>query len=93
MTFDEFFTALMDELQPWLDARYDGMIGPRIMFAEDLSRLYLYGICDSVSRWSVDLNLCVSILNSKNAITLPEMIHGIILCMEARIDKNQRWSL
>lgn len=93
MTLDEFVTNLMDEVQPWLDARHNGISGPWITFAEDMSRLYLFGTCDSTARWSIDLNLCISIIDTKNAITLNEMIHGIILCFEARIDKNQRWSL
>lgn len=93
MTREEFIEALMTEVNPWLAARHNGISGPRILFGSNMSILYFYGMCDSTARWSIDLNLCVDILNSKNAITPVEMIHGIILCLEARNDKNIRWSL
>lgn len=89
MTREEFIEALMAEIDPWLAARHNGISGPRILFGSDMRILYLYGTFDSTARWSIDLNLCVDILNSKNAITATEMIHGIILCLEARNDKNQ----
>ena len=91
MNREEFIEALMTEVNPWLAARHNGICGPRILFSSDMGRLYLYGKFDSTARWSIDLNLCVDILNSKNAITPAEMIHGIILCLEARNDKNIRW--
>lgn len=92
MTREEFIEALMTEVNPWLAARHNGISGPWIGFGSDM-RLYLYGMCDSTDRWSIDLNLCVDIINSKNAITPVEMIHGIMLCLEARHDKNISWSL
>lgn len=93
MTREEFIEALMAEVNQWLAARHDGICGPSTAFDSNMSRLYLYGMFDSAARWSIDLNLCVDILNSKNAITPAEMIHGIILCLEARNDKNVRWNL
>lgn len=93
MTREEFIEALMTEVNPWLAARHNGICGPWIAFGSEMSRLYLYGKFDSTARWSIDLNLCVDILNSRNAITPAEMIHGIILCLEARNEKGVRWSL
>lgn len=93
MTREEFIEVLMSEVNLWLAARQTTEGGPRIDYKSDTGLLYLFDGKDSESIWSIDLNLCVDILNSKNAITPAEMIHGIMLCLEARNDKNIRWSL
>lgn len=93
MTREEFVTDLYAKVTPWLIARQTTEGGPCIDYKSDTGLLYLFDGKDSESIWSIDLNLCVDILNSKNAITPAEMIHGIMLCLEARNDKNIRWSL
>lgn len=93
MTREEFITNLYNEVIPWLTARQTTEGGPCVNYDCNTGIFYLYRLADSAAIWSIDLNLCVDILNCKNAITPAEMIHGIMLCLEARNDKNQSWSL
>lgn len=90
MNKDDFVEKLVSVVNPWLNARCTDGIGPRLINGND-GKFYLYRVIDSKPAWSIDINLCVDILNSKNAITVDELIHGISLCLEARIDNHVNW--
>lgn len=92
VTLEEFVNEVKNTTEPWLKERTEHGIGPQLIYTKD-NKFLLYKVIDSTPSWSFDAMLCVDIINVKNAITMQEMLHGIMLCLEARVDNNVSWQL